>query len=215
MVPFDGDVAVFGLFHQLVGENFFRAELVAPVNDGDVRGDVGEVQGFLDRGVAAADHGHGLVAVEEAVTGGAAGDALALELFFRFQSQVHGRGAGGDDQGVAGVAAAVAGQFVGLAAEVHLVDVVENELGVEAFGMLAHAFHQPRALQAFRVAGPVVHFRGGHELPALFHTGDQHRLQVGARGIDGGGVAGGAGSENQKAAMFAFTHGAKLRFGEG
>ena len=45
-------------------------------------GEVGEEQRFLDRGVAAADHQHFLAAIEEAVAGGAGGDAEALELLF-------------------------------------------------------------------------------------------------------------------------------------
>jgi hypothetical protein len=61
-------------------------------------GVVGEVQRFLDRGIAAADHRHLLAAEEEAVAGGAGGDAEALEAPSRRQAQPAGLGAGGDDQ---------------------------------------------------------------------------------------------------------------------
>src|SRR3546814_3223036 len=73
----------------------------------DLARDVGQVQRFFDRGVAAADHGHVLLLVEEAVAGRAGGNAAALELLLRLQPQVLRRGAGGDDQRVGGVVAVV------------------------------------------------------------------------------------------------------------
>jgi len=79
--------------------------------------------------------------------------------------------------------------------------MVEHDLGVEALGMLEEAFHQFGPLHAHHVGGPVVDLGGGHQLAALGHAGDQHWLQVGARGIDGGGVTGGAGTENDEAAV--------------
>jgi hypothetical protein len=67
------------------------------------------------------------------------------------------------------------------------VDVVEDDLGLEALGVRLHALHQVRAHQAVRVAGPVVDLGGRHQLAALLQAGDQHRLEVGARGVDAGG----------------------------
>jgi hypothetical protein len=78
------------------------------------------------------------------------------------------------------------------------VDVVEDHLGVEALGVLLEARHQLGALHAVGVGRPVVHFGGGHQLAALGDAGDEHGLQVGAGGVDGGGVAGGAGAEDQQ-----------------
>jgi hypothetical protein len=52
-------------------------------------------------------------------------------------------------------------------------------------------------MHAGDVGRPVVDLGGGHQLAALGHAGDQHRVQVGAGGVDGGGVAGGAGAEDQ------------------
>jgi hypothetical protein len=46
----------------------------------DVMAVVGEVQRFLDRGVAAADHRHLLAAVEEAVAGAQALTPAALQM---------------------------------------------------------------------------------------------------------------------------------------
>ena len=51
------------------------------------------------------------------------------------------------------------------------------------------------------VAGPVIHLGGGHELAALLEAGDQHRFEVGARRIDGGGVAGRAGAQDEESGV--------------
>ena len=172
--------------HQLVDQDFLRLEGVAAVHQGDVAGDVGQVQRFFDGGVAAADHGDVLVLVEEAVAGGAAGYALAHEGLLGRQAEVHGRGAGGDDQRVAGVGAGIADQGEGLFGQLGGVDLVEDDLGVEALGVALEAVHQLGALHAVDVGRPVVHVGGGHQLAALLHAGDDDRREVGARGIHGG-----------------------------
>ena len=57
---------------------FSARSAVAPVDQRHPVGMVREVERFLDRGVAAADHGDRLAAVEEAVAGGAGRYAAAL-----------------------------------------------------------------------------------------------------------------------------------------
>jgi hypothetical protein len=81
--------------------------------------------------------------------------------------------------------------------KVDLVDVVEHDLGLEALGVLQEALHQLRALHAVDVGRPVVHLGGGHQLAALRDAGDQQGFEVCAGRVDGGGVAGGAGAEDQ------------------
>ena len=90
-----------------------------------------------------------------------------------WQAQIFGRGAGGDDQRIAGVLAVVAEQAKGALPQIDPIDVVEHDVGVESFGVAAHAFHERRALQVFDIARPVVHIGGGHELAALLQAGDQ------------------------------------------
>ena len=63
------------------------------------------------------------------------------------------------------------------------------------------AGHQIRTHDAVGVGGPVVHVGGGHQLAALGQAGDQDGLEVGAGGMDRGGVAGRAGTENEQAMM--------------
>ena len=69
----------------------------------DFAGEIGEEQRFLDGGVAAADDQHLLVAIEEAIAGGAGRNAEALEMLLRGQVQPLGLGAGADDQRIAGI----------------------------------------------------------------------------------------------------------------
>jgi hypothetical protein len=100
-----------GILEQPVLQDALGAELAAAMDDGDLGGEVGEEQRLLDSGVAAADHQDLLAAVEEAVAGGAGGDAKALELLLGRQAEPARLGAGGDDDGIGGVAgAAVGGQ---------------------------------------------------------------------------------------------------------
>ena len=71
-------------------------------------------------------------------------------------------------------------------------DLVENHFSAEAFGMCLKAHHQLGALHAVGIGRPVVDVGGGHQLAALGDTGDKGGLEVGAGGVHGGGVAGGA-----------------------
>ena len=81
-----------GVLEQAILQDALGAELAAAVDDGDLGGEIGEEQRFLDSGVAAADDDHFLAAIEEAVAGGAGGDAKALELFFGWQARASGPG---------------------------------------------------------------------------------------------------------------------------
>jgi hypothetical protein len=112
-VPADRDLAGLFLGKQLVLQDFFAAQLVAPMHQGDVTGDVRQVKRLLDRRVAAADDGDRLVAVEETVAGGAGGNAATGIRFLGRQAQILGRSTGGDDQCVAGIGGRIADQTNG------------------------------------------------------------------------------------------------------
>ena len=116
----------------------------------------------------------------------------------------------GDDQRVAGIDAAVAGQGEGALGEVNLVDVVENDFGLEALGMFLKTLHQLGALHAHDVGRPVVHFGGGHQLATLGHAGNQQGLEVGTGRVYGCGIAGRAGAEDENLCVFGRGHGAEL-----
>ncbi len=76
---------------------------------------------------------------------------------------------------------AVADQLERALRQVGGVDVVEDDLGLEALGVRLHARHQVQAHQAVGVTRPVVHLGGGHQLATLLQAGDDDRLQVGTR----------------------------------
>ena len=67
------------VLEQAVLQDLLGAEVVTPVHDGDLLGEVGQEDRLLDRGVAAADDHDLFALVEEAIAGGACGDAVALE----------------------------------------------------------------------------------------------------------------------------------------
>jgi len=128
----------------------------------------------------------------------AARHAFAHEGLLAFQPQVHGRGAGGDDQRIAGIGAGVADQGKRLLGQLGGVDLVEDDLGLEALGVALEAVHQLGALHAVDVGRPVVDISGRHQLAALLHAGDDDRREVGARGIHRSRIAGGAGTKNDE-----------------
>ncbi len=165
-------------------------------------GDAGKIEGFLDCGIAAADHGHMLLLVEEAVAGGASRHAFAHEQFFRRQAEILRRCAGRDDQGIAGVFARISDQADRFLIQLGRMDVVENDFRVEALGVLQKAPHQFRALHAMSVSWPVFDVGRGHQLAALGQTRDEYRRQVGACRVDRRRIAGGAGTENQNFGVF-------------
>ena len=74
--------------------------------------------------------------------------------------------------------------------DVHRGDDVVDDLGADVLGLLEHLLHHPRTLHRIGIARIVLDIGGDHQLAALLEPGDQHRLQHGARGIDGGGIAG-------------------------
>ena len=87
-------------------------------------------------------------------------------------------------------------------------DLVEDDLGLEALGVLEETVHELGTLHAHRVGGPVVDVGGGHELAALGEPRDEDGLQVGARGVHGGRIAGRSRTEDEEARM-AIGHGRK------
>ena len=181
-----------GVLEQPVLQDALGAEFVAAVDDGHLAREVGEEQRLLDGGVAAADHDHFLVAVEEAVAGGAGRDAEALELLLGRQAEPARLRAGRDDQRVGGVdraavadAARTGGGRSSTSAMMSL-----TMLGADMLGLRLHLLHQPGALDDVGKAGIVLDIGGDGELAAGLQALDDDRLEHGARGIDRRRVAG-------------------------
>ena len=76
--------------------------------------------------------------------------------------------------------------------------MVGDDLGADMLGLRPHLLHQPGALDHVGEARIVLDVGGDGQLAAGLDAGDQHRLQHGARGIDGGRVAGRAGADDDQ-----------------
>ena len=83
----------------------------------DLAGDAGEVQGLLEGGITAADHGDGAVAKEGGIAEGALGDAPARELLLTGHAEPFQPGAGSDDQLVRLEGAVVGQEALAIAVE--------------------------------------------------------------------------------------------------
>jgi len=206
VVPGNRYLALGFFPEQAILQDLFGTQRLAPVDQSDVGGDIGEIECFLDRRVAATDHGDWLVPVKKAVAGGTAGNSPALEGFLGRQPQIHRRGPGSDNQRIAGIDAGIAFQTKRRLLQVAGMDMIENDIRMKAFRVQTHAFHQRWPLQRFIATGPVFHFGCGHQLATLFQPGDQNRVEVGACRVDGRRIAGRARAQYQKAAVLYFTH---------
>jgi hypothetical protein len=71
-----------------------------------------------------------------------------------------------------------------------------DDLRADVLGLGLHLLHQPGALDGLGEAGIVLDVRGDGQLAAGLQAGDDHRVQRGASGVDGGGPAGGAGTDD-------------------
>ena len=123
---------------------------------------------------------------------------MAGELVFAGQVQTAVAGAGGDDDHVGMMGAAVR-QFQVAAAELSGNEFDHGsalEAGAEAFGLLAHDFHEFKAGNAVGKAGIVFDQGGGDEGAAGGRAVENEGGKAGTGGVDGGGEAGGPGAED-------------------
>ena len=137
----DGDL---GMGQQAVGHGLASPQLVLAHEDRDVAGVLGQEEGLLGRGVAAADDDEGLVAEDGhgAIADGTRRDALLPVLVLTGEVKAARRGAGGDDDGVGSVnlilAAELGRVLEGPLRQVKGRDGVCYYLGAEPYGLLLH-----------------------------------------------------------------------------
>ena len=67
----------------------------------------------------------------------------------------------------------------------------------EAQCLLTHVLHEFVGIDALGEAGEILHFGGDGQLSSGLNAFINHRVQSGATGINGSGISGGAGTENQ------------------
>src|SRR5207245_10676976 len=131
---------------------------------------------LLQRGAAAHGHG-GREALEEAtVTDRASAHPSALEAFFVWQSEVLRVRAGRNDHGAALMHSVGGPDFQWALREIHLRDVVVDELRLEAFGLFPPELHELGALDALRETGIILDVRCDHVLSTRDRAGDDVRL---------------------------------------
>ena len=178
---------------QTLLQDLLGAERSSPVHQRDVARDIGKIDRLFDRGVAAADHDHLLAAEEEAVAGGASRYAVTLEALFGGKPEPARLRARRDDERIGGVdGAAIARERKWTPFQIGFENMVAQDFGADMFGLHAHLVHEPRALDHVGETWIVLDIgRGGH-LPPRLDALDEEGLQHGARGVDAGGVAGGA-----------------------
>ncbi len=198
-----GDLAVPGEADLRVGEGtvlhgLAGTQAVAAVHDRDRLGEARQEGGLLHRGVATADHDDVLVAEEEAVTGGAPGDAAPGELVLAGQAQLAVLRSGGDDDGLGPVDLALGvGDGLDVAGEVDRDHVVRDQLGAEALRLAAHVVHELGAHDAFLEPGEVLHLGGVHQRTTSGHRALEHqRAQRSTCRVERGCVPGRAGADD-------------------
>src|SRR5262245_5585870 len=134
-VPLELDLRVGErtLLHDLGG-----AQLVTPVHDRHLGRELREERGLLHGGVAAADDGERLVAVEEPVAGRARGDTLAEQRLLRRQPEHPRRRPGGDDDRVGAVLVVADPHTERALGQVDAIRVGGDVLRAEAGSLLPH-----------------------------------------------------------------------------
>ena len=188
-----------GIVQHAVDHNFRSPELIAPVNQVNLRSEMSEVGGFFARRIAAANNHERLVAKnwQGPVAGGTVGHAFALERIFARHAEMPVGSADGDDDCFAFEELVVSPELERPAGEIDFGDLdAIFDTRAEALGLLLHSQHQFDTIDAFRKSRKVFHNAGGGEQPARLSAGEQEWFEVGARSINGGGPAGAAGANN-------------------
>ena len=172
---------------RLVLHDLRRAEGVAAVDDGHVGRELRQEGRLFHRRVAAADDRDRLAAEEVAVAGRAGRHAVPHQHPLGFESQQPRRRARGENQRARLVRAAGRDDAEGRPLQVERRHVALHDLGAEPLRLRPHPGDQLRPQDAVAKAGVVLHVGGQHQLPARLQPFDEQRLQVGARGVQGGG----------------------------
>ena len=178
----------------------FEARNSSPaVDDRQVVGELGDEDRVLHRRVAAADHDHVLALEEGAVADAAGRDAVAAELDLARDPEALGLGAHRQDHGLREVLVVADPDAVDAAVgELDPGRVVGDEAGAEALGLVAELLHQLRAHDPLGEARVVLDVGRVLELAAPLEALDHERLELGAGGVERGGVAGaGAADDDQ------------------
>src|SRR5712691_3641182 len=172
------------------------AEFLAAVDEIYLAGVARQKVGLFHSGIAAAHHGDGLASKEIAVAGGAGGNAVADQFFFALEAQQTRGGSGSNNQSLR-----FKGIFSGddperAPGKVHFRDGSGFEFRAEFLRLLAHVFNELRPQNPLRKAGEIFDMGGEGKLTAGFVPVQDERLQVRTGGVDRGGEASAATSDD-------------------
>src|SRR3954466_7454947 len=176
-----------------------RSVVVAAVDREELVRELRDEDRVLHRGVATADHRDVLALEEGAVTDSAGGHAAAGELQLARDAEPLRLCAHGEDHAprAIGVVADLDGVDIAVG-QLELRGVVGDEPRPEALGLSAELDHHLRAHDALGVAGIVLDVGRVLKLAAPLEAFDDERLQLGASGVERGGVAGGPAADDDQ-----------------
>src|SRR6185437_12902845 len=151
---------------------------------------------FFHGRIAAADHHDLLVAIEKSVTSRARAYAMANQLLFRRQIEPARFCTARDNQRAGHQPVVIHTKSKRTLREIGFGDFAIDVSGAETLRLLLHVLDQIRAVDAFRKAGKVFHFRGERKLAANLQAFNDNGFQTGSRGVDSGGVSGATGTDD-------------------
>lgn len=123
---------------------------------------------------------------------------MSGETLLVLEAELAVGGSGGHDHGAGTVRFAIAERHgLQITLEIHGDDILILHLSTEAAGLLLQVVHEVGALNALREAREVLHLGGVHQLASGGHRAGEHdRVELGARRVDGSGVPGGTGPDD-------------------
>ncbi len=168
-----------GMLGDPVAHDHRSAELIAPMDDGDLRCELRQEESFLHGGVAAADHHQLPVPEEEAITGGTRRDAASGQPFLSRNAQPLGGSPGADDDRPRQVLIGTDPDPFGISREVDPGDVRGHETSSETLGLLAEVIHQLGAENSIGKSRVVLDVGGDHQLTPGLDALEDEWFQVG------------------------------------
>src|SRR5712691_7056690 len=181
---------------QAVLHDLARAECVATVHYCDGLAQFRQVESFLHRGVATADHDDVEALEKETVARRTGADSVSFEALFVRETEILRVGTRGDDDGACLMRSVGGPHRKGTFCKIDLRDVVVHKVGLESFRLLPPQLHEFRALDSAREARIVFDVRRDHELTSGRGTGDHERPQRGSGSVDCGGQARRSGADD-------------------
>jgi hypothetical protein len=135
-VEFELNFAFSNFSHETIIQNWLSAEFVATMNYGNFFGDACKVERFFNSSVTTANYTDILIAIKEAITSSATRNTAPHEFFLARKSNVLSGCTSTNNQRIAGICSRVANQANWLFFKSGCMNMIKNDFGIKAFGML-------------------------------------------------------------------------------